>query len=225
MATKQQNNDRVSTDKRNLIKTEEIDTSMPHSYFGPILQRSQKLNHRQKQCTPHSVASPLHKVHYNFTFTPSPCKHKPLHVHSKSPRCLKEEKCYLAAHTPNLGSIYYYSSGGMPHVMPNYMAATESAKTRARSSQSTPRHRPSTPEKERVCSAKKHLSYPIHEVRSSVCTECSDLSQNLRSPNFDGYYYYGMEQQINLSACYNTSESLGGKIFPCSTTDLRWLKS
>lgn len=109
--------------------------------------------------------------------------------------------------------------------MPNYMAATETAKTRARSSQCTPRHRPSTPERERVCLAKKHLSYLIHEVRSSVGTECNDLSQNLRSPSFDGYYCYGMEQQINLSACYNTSESLGGKKFPCSTTDLRWLKS
>ncbi|XP_075652032.1 protein IQ-DOMAIN 17-like [Castanea sativa] len=209
MATKQQNNDRVSTDKRDLIKTVEIDTSMPHSYSGPILQRPQELNHRQKQ----------------FTFTPSPCKHKPLQVRSASPRFLKEEKCYSAAHTPNLGSIYCYSSGGMTAAMPNYMAATESAKARARSSQSTPRHRPSTPERERVCSAKKRLSYPVHEVRSSVGTECSDLSQNLRSPSFNGYYYYGMEQQTNLSASYNTSESLGGQISPCSTTDLRWLKS
>ncbi|KAF3975002.1 hypothetical protein CMV_001716 [Castanea mollissima] len=186
MATKQQNNDRVSTDKRDLIKTVEIDTSMPHSYSGPLLQRPQELNHRQKQST---LASPLHKAHYNFTFTPSPCKHKPLQVRSASPRFLKEEKCYSAAHTPNLGSFYCYSSGGMTAAMPNYMAATESAKARARSSQSTPRHRPSTPERERVCSAKKRLSYPVHEVRSSVGTECSDLSQNLRSPSFNGYYY------------------------------------
>ncbi|KAK4601145.1 hypothetical protein RGQ29_010637 [Quercus rubra] len=224
MATKQQNNDRVSTDKRDPIKTVEIDISMPHSYSGPILQRPQELNHRQKQSTPRSVASPLHKAH-NFTFTPSPCKHKPLQVRSASPRCLKEEKCYSAAHTPNLGSIYCYSSGGMHAAMPNYMAATESAKARVRSSQSTPRHRPSTPERERVCSAKKRLSYPVHEVRSSVGTECSNLSQNLRSPSINGYYYYGMEQHTNLSACYNTSESLGGQISPCSTTDLRWLKS
>ncbi|KAK7857890.1 protein iq-domain 32 [Quercus suber] len=225
MATKQQNNDRVSTDKRDPIKTVEIDTSMPHSYSGPILQRPQELNHRQKPSTPRFVASPLHKAHHNFTFTPSPCKHKPLQVRSASPRCLKEEKCYSAAHTPNLGSIYFYSSGGMRAAMPNYMAATESAKARARSSQSTPRHRPSTPEREIVCSAKKRLSYPVHEVRSSVGTECSNLSQNLRSPSFNGYYYYGMEQQTNLSACYNTSESLGGQISPCSTTDLRWLNS
>lgn len=207
MATKQQNDNnynRVSTDKRDPIKTLEIDTSMPYSYSycAPIVPRSQELvNHRQKQPTPRSVPSLLHKPHHSFTLTPSPSKQKPLQVRSASPRCLKEEKCHSAAHTPN------------------YMAATESAKARARPQSISPRpQRPSTPERERVCLAKKRLSY-------NVGTECSSLSQKLRSPSLNGYYYYGMEQQSNLSSCYNTtSESVGGEISPCSTTELRWLR-
>lgn len=108
-----------------------------------------------------------------------------------------------------------YSTSGNDASVPNYMAATESAKARIRS-QSTPKQRPSTPERERVGSVKKRLSYPIPEPYTGY-----GYSQNLRSPSFKSLQaaYVGMEQQ----SCY--TDSLGGEISPCSTTDLRrWLR-
>ncbi|XP_010455460.1 PREDICTED: protein IQ-DOMAIN 14-like [Camelina sativa] len=86
-------------------------------------------------------------------------------------------------------------------VQPNYMSATESAKAKART-QSTPRRRPIT--------AKKRLCYAEEE--------------SLRSPSFKSAYngcLWG-DHESDYSCCYG--DGYAGKISPCSTTDLRWLK-
>uniref|UniRef100_A0A1J3F5L3 Protein IQ-DOMAIN 14 n=1 Tax=Noccaea caerulescens TaxID=107243 RepID=A0A1J3F5L3_NOCCA len=85
---------------------------------------------------------------------------------------------------------------------PNYMTATESAKAKART-QSTPRRRP-------VGMAKKRLCYAEEE--------------NLRSPSFKSAYngcLWG-DHESDYSCCYG--DGFAGKISPCSTTELRWLK-
>ncbi|KDP25216.1 hypothetical protein JCGZ_20372 [Jatropha curcas] len=227
MATKQwESNSRASTDRREAIKTVEIDTSRPYIYSTTPAagRRSQSQNYQQRQTCqlPHSILRTHHNISFHHSpITPSPCKTKPLQVRSASPRCVKEDKCYSAAHTPSLGSRYRYGMGASGSsasaAMPNYMAATESAKARVRS-QSAPRQRPSTPERERSGSAKKRLSYPAPEPH------CSSFSQNLRSPSFKSVQaaHFGMEHRSNYSSCY--TESIGGEISPCSTTDLRWLK-
>ncbi|KAF8083972.1 hypothetical protein N665_0741s0007 [Sinapis alba] len=82
-------------------------------------------------------------------------------------------------------------------VQPNYMSATESAKAKART-QSTPRRRP-------VITAKKRLCYAEEG--------------SLRSPSLKSAYngcLWG-EHESDYSCCY-------GKVSPCSTSDLRWLK-
>ncbi|EEF43455.1 protein IQ-DOMAIN 17 [Ricinus communis] len=235
MATKQweSNSSRGSTDRREAIKTVEIDTSRPYSYSTPtsFVRRSQSQNHQQKQPSPSLLRAPVHHnlCLHQSPITPSPCKTKPLQVRSASPRCPKEEKCFSAAHTPSLSSRYRYGMGASgvntAAAIPNYMAATESAKARVRS-QSAPRQRPSTPERERggSSSAKKRLSYPAPEPHCSNIIGCSNssFSQNLRSPSFKSVQcgLLGMDHRSNYSFY---TESIGGEISPCSTTDLRWL--
>lgn len=109
------------------------------------------------------------------------------------------------------------AAGGV-HNLPNYMAATESAKARLRS-QSAPRQRPATPEREKGGangSAKKRLSFPVPP-------DPYGYSQNLRSPSFKSVAgRYVPDLRSNVSSC---NESLGGEISPSSTTDLRrWLR-
>ncbi|CAH8380905.1 unnamed protein product [Eruca vesicaria subsp. sativa] len=87
-------------------------------------------------------------------------------------------------------------------VQPNYMSATESAKAKART-QSTPRRRP-------VITAKKRLCYAEEGI--------------LRSPSLKSAYngcLWG-EHESDYSCCYG--DGLAGKVSPCSTSDLRWLK-
>ncbi|CAN8246575.1 unnamed protein product [Cochlearia groenlandica] len=83
-----------------------------------------------------------------------------------------------------------------PMNQPNYMSATESAKAKART-QSTPRRRPM---------AKKRLCYAEED--------------DLRSPSFKSCLWG--DHESDYSCCYG--DGFAGKISPCSTTDLRWLK-
>lgn len=260
MATKQWDTcSRGSTDKRDSIKTVEVDIpgkqySSYHSASANVrklVQHQSNLHNQKQAAAPHpTAASP--RVHRSLHNCPSPSRTKPLQAaRPSSPRCLKEERSYSAANTPcsisslrsmqrlnssisrysvstintdidhqgnnnnnNNGSAY--SSG----ILPNYMAATESAKARVRS-QSAPRQRPSTPERDRsgLAAAKKRLSFPVPEPQPN-----NGFSNNLRSPSFKSVQagYVGMDLQSNQS-CY--TDSIGGEISPCSTTDLRrWLR-
>ncbi|XP_047313156.1 protein IQ-DOMAIN 17-like isoform X2 [Impatiens glandulifera] len=223
MASKQwENYSRDSSDRREPIKTVEMDMSMPHRYSSSSVQRPQS-PHIQNQ---RQLASPRHRsAHHQPTVSPSPSKIRPLQVRSASPRCFREEQSFSTANnTPSLVTTRRLSSylprqseTSSSAAIPNYMTATESAKARLRS-QSAPRQRPATPERERSTSAKKRLSYPVPEPYYN------SAGRNLRSPSFKSVQagYVGMELGSNTS-CY--TESIGGELSPCSTTELRrWFK-
>lgn len=183
MATKQWETDRSSTDMRETTKTLEMDTSRPYCYSTHRISTSQSQHQNQRQSGARSVASPRHRASYpQPPLTPSPSKVRPLHVRSASPRCPKEERSYSTANTPCLVSRHGSELGAWNYAMPNYMAATESAKARFRS-QSATRQRPSTPERERSGSVKKRLSYLVPEPYSNVGIGGSGFGQNLRSPS------------------------------------------
>ncbi|XP_051145019.1 protein IQ-DOMAIN 17-like [Andrographis paniculata] len=232
MATKQwESSSRASTDyhRRDSIKTVEVDSLKAPSHSTPS-------NGRRSRCQ-----SPIHHRHAARPRSPQ--------VRPASPRCLADEKSYSTANTPSLrssaagqrltGSRYSTStaSNDRSGPIPNYMASTESAKARIRS-QSAPRQRPSTPERERSGgSAKKRLSYPIPDpycVNFGFGCNPSNMNPNqgqgqgqgqnlnMRSPSFKSVQagYVGMEEQSNY-----TESIVGGEISPCSTTDLRrWLR-
>ncbi|KAI4338028.1 hypothetical protein L6164_016382 [Bauhinia variegata] len=67
--------------------------------------------------------------------------------------------------------------GARHSVVPKYMAATASAKPRYRS-QSAPRQRVSTPEKEISMSVKKSLSFPVPEPWASLANGGVDSSSS-----------------------------------------------
>ncbi|XP_042023238.1 protein IQ-DOMAIN 17-like isoform X2 [Salvia splendens] len=207
MATKQwETTSRSSTDyRRDSIKTVQIDSLKTTNTRRSLCQSPIHRN---------STASPHHRL--LAPSTPS------LASRTRSPQI--RPPSYSTANTPSLRSVYRVNTVAGAQ-KPNYMAATESAKARIRS-QSAPRQRPSTPERERGGSAaRKRLSYPVSEP---YCVNfgfgCNKVGQNQRSPSFKSVQagYVGMEEQSNYS--YYT-ESIGGEISPCSTTDLRrWLR-
>ncbi|KAL9234585.1 hypothetical protein vseg_009441 [Gypsophila vaccaria] len=211
---------------RDSIKTVEMDTSQPYSYLPSNFRRSsissssnyQPHHHNQRPSSPlHSRAHPGPGI---GLATPSPSRARPNQIRSASPRCNN------LSQTPSLRSNYFHNPNNFPPhstsrsggastnsaPKPNYMAATESAKARVRS-QSAPRHRPSTPERDRPGTGsgpKKRLSFPNPDPYGP---------NNLRSPSFKSV----IEQQSNYSSC--CTDSIGGEISPCSTTDLRrWLR-
>ncbi|KAH0980057.1 hypothetical protein GBA52_007234 [Prunus armeniaca] len=242
---------RASTDHRDPIKTVEIDTSQPYSSLAPNFRRSSSSQYNQhQQQRPSSPkqrpSSPLHRdrahqsqpFHHQSPVTPSPSKTRPIQVRSASPRCVREDRSSNVSQTPSLRSNYFYSgsmhqhsrgggtstSGNSVATLPNYMAATESAKARIRS-QSAPRQRPSTPDRERGAgSAKKRLSFPAPDPYG-VAMGYVSYGHSLRSPSFKSVAasHFGAEQQSNYSSC--CTESHGGEVSPSSTSDLRrWLR-
>uniref|UniRef100_A0A1J3E8Y3 Protein IQ-DOMAIN 1 n=1 Tax=Noccaea caerulescens TaxID=107243 RepID=A0A1J3E8Y3_NOCCA len=225
---------RASTDQRPPVyKTVEIDTSQPyltrgHSRTGASPSRSQR---------PSSPSRTSH--HHSFTSaTPSPAKSRPIQIRSASPRIGRDDRSAYnyTSNTPSLRSNYSFTarsgysvctaSTATNSALPNYMAITESAKARIRS-QSAPRQRPSTPEKDRAGSARKRLSFPVPPQQPTEVYGDNN-SQSLRSPSFKsigGSQLGALEQQSNYSSCCTESLGGGGEISPASTTDYRrWLR-
>ncbi|KAK8450751.1 hypothetical protein SEVIR_6G086100v4 [Setaria viridis] len=215
---------RASMDHREPVKTLEIDTARPLSYSTPRRQAPS--------------SSPMHRAHHGHghsPVTPSPGKARPpIQVRSASPR-VDRGGGGGGSYTPSLHSQRHAAAG-----VPNYMAATESAKARVRS-QSAPRQRPATPERDRLSSgggggggfgfgfgasagAKKRLSFPALPAQQAAAVEA--YAQSLRSPSFKSAAgRFSSEQRSTVSS--SCAESLGGDVVvsPSSTTDLRrWLR-
>ncbi|XP_054788235.1 protein IQ-DOMAIN 17-like [Prosopis cineraria] len=134
-----ENRGRASCDQRDPIKIVEMDTYSPHSNTVPTDKERSYCGYKPPKL---SMSSPgYNKAHHEISMamTPPPVKMKDVdqvHSASTSPRAKS-----------NL-------------LMPNYMTATASAKARSRS-QSALRHWNSTPEKEKMGSIKKCLSFPV----------------------------------------------------------------
>ncbi|XP_011012589.1 PREDICTED: protein IQ-DOMAIN 14-like isoform X2 [Populus euphratica] len=184
---------------RDPVKTVERDTSRPYSYSTPNAYNfNHQYHYQQHRPSSYSVASPLQKNHNTLSqpITPSLSKTRTLlQVHSASPRCLGEGRNHvMEATNPSSAS------------MPNYMAATASAKARIRRSQSAPRQRASTPERENSGSARKRLSFPVPDL--ATCNAGNMVNDySLRSPSLKGIQGANMvmEQRSNMSSCCTDS--------------------
>lgn len=120
-----------------------------------------------------------------FPMTPFASKTKCLQVHSASPRCLKEERDLIMAQTPTLGSNFHKMLGHENCVaasMPNYMAATASANARIRSD-SAPRQRPLTPDREKLSHVKKRLSFPSPKADACGVMSDTESERSVRHPS------------------------------------------
>ncbi|KAM1613734.1 hypothetical protein PS2_002193 [Malus domestica] len=231
---------RASFHQRDPIKTVEIDTSRPYSYSSTPNSNSRikgsdqynyqshhlQYNYQQHRVPPQSypVASPQSPV------TPFTSMARNLQVHSASPRCLRGDQRINhpmpPPHTPNqnLGSTNY--NHGLMGV-PNYMAATASAKARIRS-QSTPRQRHSASEMEKPGSARKRLFFPAPHPCGDSCANANvngGSDYNLESPRYNNGIKGGlavrMPQRPSVSSCYTDGETS-----PTSSSELRryWLR-
>lgn len=216
------------------LKTLEIDTSRPYSYLSPNNLHPTNYQTPSQRSNSLSSSSPLHRAqHHQFSITPSPSRSRPIQqVRSASPRCSREDRNqsnhhHITTQTQNVWSKHQNgSSGGGGTSLPNYMAATESAKARVRS-QSAPRQRAATPERERVGTARKRLSFPVPPDPYSRMVGCGMHGNNMKSPRFKSACgrFGGLEERSNYSSCYTESHH-GGEVSPSSTTDLRrlWLR-
>ncbi|XP_039007487.1 protein IQ-DOMAIN 1-like isoform X2 [Hibiscus syriacus] len=196
--------------------------SIHHSPITPSPSRNQpvQVQSASPRCVRgdrSSVSSQTPSLRSNYHYT----GRVDTHACSNGNNCVRGDRSSVSSQTPSLRSNYHYtgrvdthacSSGNNAATLPNYMAATESAKARIRS-QSAPRQRPSILERDRNGSARKQLSYPVLESYGGR-TGCGGHGPNLRSPSFRSVTgsHLGLEQQSNCSSCY--TESHGGEISP-----------